>query len=146
QGFTPSELERALGSVNEEMHRGQFPGAAIAIGRWGSTVIEKGFGTLDRSPGSPSVDPDYAIYDLASLTKVIATTTAVMLLHEDGRIALDAPVSHYLPAFTGPGKEAVTIRHLLTHTSGLPAGADVSGPTRDAALWKAVTTPLRTRP
>jgi CubicO group peptidase (beta-lactamase class C family) len=145
-GFTPAELDRAIQSVYDELYRGQFPGAAIAIGRWGSTVIEQGFGTLDRSPGSPTVDPDYAIYDLASLTKVIATTTAVMLLHEDGRIHLDAPVSQYLPAFSGPGKDAVTIRHLLTHMSGLPAGGDVSGPTVDAALWKAVNIPLKTRP
>lgn len=145
-GFTPSELDRAVGSVFEEMYRGQFPGAALAIGRWGNTVVEQGFGTLDGYPGSPTVDPDYAIYDLASLTKVIATTTAVMLLYEDGRIDLDAPVSRYLPAFSGPGKENVTIRHLLTHTSGLPAGGDTSGPTPDASLWKAVTMPLKTRP
>lgn len=145
-GFTRSELERAERAILDEMNRGQFPGAALAIGRWGHTVIEKGFGTLDRNPGSPAVDPDYAIYDLASLTKVIATTTAVMLLHEDGRIDLDAPVVQYLPGFTGPGKEGVTIRHLLTHTSGLPAGGDTSGPTVDASLWKAISTPLRTRP
>lgn len=145
-GFTRSELERAEQVVSDGVRREEFPGAALAIGRWNHTAVERGFGTLNGLPGSPSVDPDYAIYDLASLTKVIATTTAVMLLYEDGRIDLDAPVSRYLPGFEGPGKDAVTIRHLLTHTSGLPAGGDTSGPTTTASLWKAISTPLKTRP
>ena len=145
-GFTRSDLERAERVILEEMNRGQFPGAALSVGRWGHTVIEQGFGTLDGLPDSPTVDPDYAIYDLASLTKVVATTTAVMLLYEDHRIDLDAPVARYLPDFSGPGKEGVTIRHLLTHTSGLPAGGDTSGPTVEASLRKAISTPLRTRP
>jgi len=69
--------------------------------------------------------PDESIYDLASLTKVVGTATAAMILYDEGRLELDAPVSKYLPAFSGGQKDAVTIRHLLTHTSGLPAGRDL---------------------
>ena len=69
--------------------------------------------------------PDESIYDLASLTKVVGTATAAMILYDEGRLELDARVSKYLPAFSGGPKDDVTVRHLLTHTSGLPAGRDL---------------------
>jgi CubicO group peptidase (beta-lactamase class C family) len=145
-GFSRSELDRALSTIEEEVYRGGFPGAAVAIGRWDRTAVERGIGTLDRGLGSPAVDPDHTIYDLASLTKVVATTTAVMLLIEDGKMHLDDPVARFLPEFTGGYKDRVTIRHLLTHSSGLPAGGSASGPTPDRALGRALTIPLKTRP
>src|SRR5690606_28546356 len=126
-----------------EMRRGGFPGAALAVGRWDRTVLERGIGTYDRMRGSPAVDPDYTIYDLASLTKVVGTTMAVMLLYEDGTIDLDAPVSRYLPAFSGGNKDRVTIRHLLTHTSGLPAGGNTAGATPYESLARAIAIDLR---
>jgi CubicO group peptidase (beta-lactamase class C family) len=78
------------------------------------------------------------IFDLASLTKVVATTPAIMILVEQGRIKLDAPVASYIPQFTGGGKEKVTVRQLLTHTSGLRAGIDSHGEWQgwDAAIEK----------
>lgn len=130
--------------VRAEVFRGAFAGAAVAIGRRNRIVSEWGIGTTDWA-GTP-VDPDRTLYDLASLTKVVATTTAVMLLVEDGRMELDAPVERYLPTFIGAGKERVTIRHLLTHTSGLPAWADIWGPTPQAALRQAIATPLARAP
>ncbi|CAN5663421.1 MAG: beta-lactamase family protein [Gemmatimonadetes bacterium] len=142
-GMRVTELLRAEEAVVAEVQRGGFPGAAIAIGRWDRTVVERGVGRLDWNVGAPVVDPDFTIYDLASLTKVIATTTAVMLLVEDGRMQLDAPVSHYLPNFYGPGKEFVTVRHLLLHNSGLPAGADIWAPTPEGSSARALTVPLR---
>jgi len=145
-GFTRTELDEAVRSVENEIRRGAFPGAAVAIGRWDRTVVERGIGTLDRSPGSPAVDPDHAVYDLASLTKVVATTTAVMLLVEDGKLDIDAPVSRYLPAFTGGEKGQVTIRHLLTHSSGLPAGGNTAGATPDQSLASALSVRLVARP
>jgi serine-type D-Ala-D-Ala carboxypeptidase len=69
------------------------------------------------------VDARTTKYDLASLTKVVATTAAVMALVEDGRMRLDDPVQRYVPGFSGEGKERVTVRHLLTHTGGVRAGA-----------------------
>jgi CubicO group peptidase (beta-lactamase class C family) len=82
------------------------------------------------------VDPDATIYDLASLTKVIGTTTAIMILYDEGRVSLDARAVEYLPAFTGGWKDSITIRQLLTHRSGLPASRD---------LWKLATNPQEAR-
>jgi CubicO group peptidase (beta-lactamase class C family) len=82
------------------------------------------------------VTADRSIYDLASLTKVVGTTTAAMLLYDAGRLDLEAPVSTYLPAFSGGWKDSITVRQLLTHRSGLPAGRD---------LWRVARTPDEAR-
>lgn len=141
-GFRAADLTRAVESVERAIRRGSFPGAAIAIGRRDQVVVEEGVGHLDWYAGSAPVDPDLTVYDLASLTKVVATTTAVMLLYEDGKIGLDTPVRTYLPAFSGGSKDHVTIRHLLTHTSGLPAGASIRAATPEESLARAIATPL----
>jgi CubicO group peptidase (beta-lactamase class C family) len=78
------------------------------------------FGRLTYEPDAPPVTAG-TLYDLASLTKVVATTTMAMILVDEGRLDLDQPVREILPGFQGPGKDAVTVRHLLTHSSGLPA-------------------------
>jgi beta-N-acetylhexosaminidase len=99
---------------------GAVPGAAVVIGSGGRIVHMRGYGTLDPRPGFGTVS-DSTIYDLASMTKAVATTAAVMLLYEDGRIDLDAPIHDYLREWRRGGlKESVTVRHLLTHTAGLP--------------------------
>jgi CubicO group peptidase (beta-lactamase class C family) len=93
--------------------------------------------------------PDgHTIYDLASLTKVIATTTLAIIAVSEGRLDLDAPVQRYLPEFRGLGKERVTIRHLLTHSSGLPAHRPtwLQSTDRDSALRLVNGTPLDTVP
>lgn len=131
-------LRRAESAVRAQVERGAFPGAAIAVGRAGQTVLERGIGRV--AWGDREVDPAHTIYDLASLTKVVATTTAVMLLVEDGRMDLDAPVSTYLPEFRGRNRDRVTVRHLLAHTSGLPAGSGAR------SLAQIVATPLRAAP
>ena len=97
------------------------PGAVLAIGRHGKFVRLRGYGKLDWSGSAGSADIR-SIYDLASLTKVVGTTTAAMILVEDGRLDLDAPVVEYLPwwAAGDPAKESVTVRHLLLHRAGLP--------------------------
>jgi CubicO group peptidase (beta-lactamase class C family) len=101
---------------------GASPGAALAVGRWGRTVHLRGYGRTDHDPRSPAVD-DSTIWDMASLTKVIATTTAAMLLEEDGLLDIDRPVRDYLPEFDAPDKAAITVRMLLVHTGGLEAFA-----------------------
>jgi CubicO group peptidase (beta-lactamase class C family) len=119
-----------LAAVNRVVERGVleagFPGAAVVIGRRDATVLSRGYGTLDWSRTSAPVSPERTLYDLASLTKVVATTSAVMVLFDERRIALDAPVARYLPAFAGGAKSRVTIRELLEHRSGLPAGRSLS--------------------
>src|SRR5207249_2505345 len=79
---------------------------------------------------------DDTIFDAASLTKVVATTPAIMLLVEEDRVKLDAPVKTYLPEFTGDGRDAITVHHLLTHTSGLRPDTDLNeqGEGYDAGL------------
>ena len=143
-GMSATALMRAEEAVWDEIRRGSFPGAALAVGRYGHVVLEEGLGRLGT--GEPQVDPDRTVYDLASLTKVVGTTSAVMVLVEDGRMGLDDPVSAYLPEFTGGGKDRVTIRHLLTHTSGLPDWAEVGGDTPEEALLRVVRMPLRSTP
>lgn len=139
-GLNRTGLSRAEEAVWDEINRGSFPGASLAVGRWGHVVIEEGLGRTGNGEGA--VDPDRTVYDLASLSKVVGTTTAVMLLVEDGKMSLDDPVQAYLPEFQGIGKDRVTIRHLLTHTSGLPAGADVYGTTPEEGLLRLMRVPL----
>ena len=123
-----------------------FPGAAVAVGR--GDVITKldghGYYTYEQTKRVQTTSQ----YDLASLTKVVATTTAAMLLVERDRIALDEPVSTYLPDFAQNGKEAVTVRQLLTHSSGLKPylGPDERGPTRAATLDTVMAQPLAYAP
>ena len=147
-GMSATALIHAEEEVYNDLQRGAFPGAALAIGRRSRVVLEEGFGTMGRGPVElDAVDPDRTVYDLASLTKVVGTTTAVMLLVEDGKMRLDDAVAAYLPEFTGYGRERVTIRHLLTHTSGLPEGIDVpSGMSPEQALRYVLATPLRSSP
>jgi CubicO group peptidase (beta-lactamase class C family) len=107
--------------ILDGIRRGAYPGAALVVGRRDTVLLARGYGHLTWSPASPAVDPDSTLYDLASLTKVIATTTSLMLLVERGRVRLDAPVVTYLPEFTAPGTAGITVRQLLAHTSGLRA-------------------------
>jgi len=123
-----------------------FPGAAIAVGAGDSVVLLAAvghYGADDKRPVTPET-----IYDLASLTKVIGLTTAAMMLVDQGQLDLDAPVQHYVPAFQGANKERVTIRHLLTHSSGLPAWRPLyaEAATREQALALVDTTPLLRQP
>ena len=83
----------------------------------GNLVFQKGYGKLDYSAKAPAVTNE-TIYDLASLTKVITATTLAMQLYERGQLKLEHPVSRYFPGFVAEGRDKITIRHLLTHTSG----------------------------
>ncbi|WP_373059999.1 serine hydrolase domain-containing protein [Gemmatimonas sp.] len=107
-----------------------FPGAYAAVGTADGVIVEYGVGRLDAADGSrPSAT---TIWDLASLTKVIGTTSAMIQLVGSGRVALDSPVVRYLPAWKAPGADRITVRHLLSHSSGMPAWR---------ALYKEASTP-----
>ncbi|MDB4948981.1 MAG: beta-lactamase [Gemmatimonadetes bacterium] len=144
-GMSMVPLVEAEQQVAAEVDRGAFPGAALAVGRGPRVVLEEGIGRMGWD-GEDAVDPDWTLYDLASLSKVVGTTTAAMLLVEDGKLSLDDLVTDYLPEFTGGGRERVTVRMLLTHTAGLPEGADVGGPSADDALARALQVPLEYEP
>ncbi len=116
-GMDGSALARVDSLMRDALSRHAFPGAAVAVGRGGSLayMASHGYYTYE-SDRRITVD---AAFDLASLTKVVATTTAMMLLYEEGLVDLEAPVARYVPEFGQAGKERVTVRHLLTHTGGL---------------------------
>jgi CubicO group peptidase (beta-lactamase class C family) len=100
-----------------------FPAAYAVIGNARGVYASFGVGSLDSAPlreGSVAVS-DSSVWDLASLTKVIGTTSSIMQLVSEGRIELDAPASRYLPRWKAPRAESITVRHLLTHSAGLPA-------------------------
>ena len=105
--------------VTDGMRRGAYPGAALVIGRHDTILVARGYGHLTWASASPAVTPDGTLYDLASLTKVVATTTALMLLVEQGKVRLDVPAAAYVPEFRGAGTAGITVQQLLTHTSGL---------------------------
>jgi CubicO group peptidase (beta-lactamase class C family) len=110
-----AEVDRLLESAVSQR---AFPGAVLAIGRRGALVRLRAFGRLSYETGAAEVRPD-TIYDLASLTKVVVTTTVAMMLVDDGRLDLDAPVHTIVPGFRGGAKGEVRVRQLLTHTGGL---------------------------
>jgi CubicO group peptidase (beta-lactamase class C family) len=147
-GMSADRLETIDRVVQRGLDAGGYPGAAVVVGRRGAAVWQKGFGHLGWTSNSPAVLPERSIYDLASLTKVVGTTTAAMILYDEGRLALDETVTHYLPAFGGGEKDRITVRELLEHRSGLPAGRDLwrHAHTPEEARQLVLDTPLEYRP
>jgi beta-N-acetylhexosaminidase len=133
--------------IEEQIGKRAFPGAALAVGYRGTLVLQRGYGKLDYSAKTSAVIND-TLYDLASLTKVITATTLAMQLYERGQLKLEHPVSRYFPGFVGEGRDKITIRHLLTHTSGLPAHLplykDLKG--KPAFVEKILQVPLESKP
>ena len=103
---------------------GMIPGGVVLIGHNGSVVYRKAFGSRSLEPTHEAMTVD-TIFDLASLTKCIATTTSMMKLIQDGRVRLNDPVSMYLPEFAQNGKQDITVRELMTHYSGLAPDLDL---------------------
>jgi CubicO group peptidase (beta-lactamase class C family) len=132
-------------AIEAGVRRGVYPGAAVVVGTSTRILHAKGYGHFTWAATSAMPHPDSTIWDIASLTKVVATTGGIALLVDRGRVALDAPVRRYLPRFTGGGREQVTVRMLLDHTSGLPAGLDPNARPRgrDSVLALVYRTPLR---
>ena len=106
-------------AVREGIAKGIYPGAVVVIGRRDSLLYARGYGHFTWSPSSPVPTPDSTIWDVASITKIVSTTSSAMRLVDRGKLDLDAPVRRYLPRFSGGLKNQVTVRMLLDHTSGL---------------------------
>ena len=120
-GMSSRRLRAVDYLVTEAIADGATPGAVVAVGRGGKLIRLRGYGRLDWDASAGPADAS-SIYDLASLTKVVGTTTAAMILVDEGRLDLDAAVVDYLPWWGrgGPSKAGVTVRHLLLHRAGLP--------------------------
>ena len=122
--------------VRGEIRAGRIPGAVVLIGSEGKIVYRRAFGYAALRPRKIPMRAGTA-FDLASLTKVVATTTAIMQLAEAGKLDLDAPAARYWPAFAANGKAAITVRELLTHYSGLAPDLDLR------TQWRGYGTALR---
>ncbi|HEX5069992.1 MAG TPA: exo-beta-N-acetylmuramidase NamZ domain-containing protein [Vicinamibacterales bacterium] len=137
-GFDRARLSRIDAAVADAIAQHQLPGAVVVIGRGDSVVWRKAYGQRAIVPSPEPMTLD-TVFDIASLTKVVATTPAVMMLVEEGRIRLTDPVAAFIAEFAKYGKERVTIRDLLTHMSGLRPDLDLGEPWegRDEAIRRA---------
>ncbi len=107
-------------AIRTGIDTGIYPGAVVVVGRSDTILYAHGYGHYTWSAASAAPDPSATRWDLASLTKIVATSSATAVLVQQHRLDLDAPVSRYLPEFRGGRKNAVTVRMLLNHTSGMP--------------------------
>jgi len=125
--------------IEKAVAEGNIPGAVLLVGHNGKVIHRKAFGSRSLEPSREPMTTD-TVFDLASLTKCIATATSVMKLVEDGRIRLGDSVATYLPDFAQNGKKDITIRDLMTHYSGLPPDLDLktSWSGREAAYQMAM--------
>lgn len=112
--------------INRAIKDKAFPGCVVLIWKEGKIIYEKPFGHFTYEINSREVQKN-TIYDLASLTKVVATTTAAMICYDRKLLSLDDPVTKYIPSFNTNGKENITIKNLLLHNSGLPAWKKLYG-------------------
>jgi CubicO group peptidase (beta-lactamase class C family) len=110
--------------IRSAISDGSIPGAVLVVGHDGRVIYRKAYGERALEPRREVMTLD-TVFDLASLTKVIVTTTAVMQLVERGEVRLNDPVAKYLPEFGQNGKEDITVRQLLTHYSGLAPDLDL---------------------
>jgi CubicO group peptidase (beta-lactamase class C family) len=139
----PAGVRRAHLLAADCVAEGITPALVVLAARRGVVFLHEAFGHLTPGSGSPALRPD-SIYPVASLSKPVAAT-AVLRLVEDGLVGLDRPVQDYIPEFAGAGKDAVTVRHLLTHTSGLRDDL-VESRVRDKLASGAVPLDGRTEP
>lgn len=143
-----SQFARAFAIPRDGIAQRAFPGASLAVTHRGELIASRGFGHFTYDSGSPLVHAD-TVFDLASVTKVLATTTMAMLLFERGLLDLDTPVVSLLPDFEASGgRKEVTVRMLLSHSSGLPAYVKLfeTTNTRDELVRAACTVPLANPP
>lgn len=130
QNLSPESLSESRISaidqcVEQAIAERKVPGAVILAGHQGKVIFEKAYGNRSLEPRVEPMSLD-TVFDVASLTKVVATAPSVMLLVQQGKLRLDDPAAKYLPSFAKGGKGNITIRHLLTHYSGLPADLRLS--------------------
>lgn len=157
------EFARVSQLINDAIAANKLPGAVVVIGHGGKVAFHQAYGMrklagepgLDGSPTPAELMTEDTIFDLASLTKSLATATAVMQLYERGEVAVDAPLQQYLPDFnTGNDsrRAQVTVRMLLTHTSGETGDVNLGDPwgldksDKDEGIRRALTTPLESAP
>lgn len=150
-------------AITDAIAAHQLPGAVVAVGHAGKVVFQRAYGSrklagepgLDGKPAPAEPMTEDTIFDMASLTKPLATATAVMQLYEQGKVGFDDPLQKYLPEFNttnDPQRARVTIRMLLTHTSGTTGDVELKDPwgldraDKAEGIHRALITPLESRP
>lgn len=129
-GFDAERIAAIDSLIRSSLKDGAAPGAALVIGRHGRVVRLRGYGRTDWDPLAPTVT-DSTLYDLASLTKAMGTATVALQMIGEGRLRLDGYIHTYLPFWPKTGQHGqIRVRHLLSHTSGLPAGTNMWPGTR----------------
>src|SRR5262245_58212909 len=139
-GMSPAHLAYLDEIIGAEIAKKQLPGAVVLVGRQGKIVWRRVYGNRALEPQPEPMRLD-SIFELASLTKVVATATSMMILVERGVVRLGDPVSRYIPEFAETGKKNITVEQLLTHRSGLIPDNDIKdyGQGPEAAIqniWK----------
>ncbi|MGA9770063.1 MAG: exo-beta-N-acetylmuramidase NamZ domain-containing protein [Blastocatellia bacterium] len=124
-GMSGERLARIDEAVLASIERKETPGAVVLVGRKGQIVYRKAFGDRSVAPTREKMTTD-TIFDLASLTKIVATATSMMILVERGKVSLPDPVSLYIPEFAKNGKERITVEQLMTHRAGLPPDNEIA--------------------
>jgi uncharacterized protein YbbC (DUF1343 family)/CubicO group peptidase (beta-lactamase class C family) len=134
-------------AVAESIQKKELPGAVVLVARRGGVVWRKAYGARALVPSREEMTVD-TVFDLASLTKIVATSTSAMILVERGKLRLSDPVSRYIPELKGEGRERITIEHLLTHRSGYAPDFDLSDQWHghDEMLKRLYAEPLRSAP
>ena len=140
-------LARMDALVAADIEKKLLPGAVVMVGRKGRIVWRKAYGARALEPAREAMTID-TIFDLASLTKVVATATSIMILVERGKVRLDSPITRYIPQLSGKGRESVTIEHLLTHVSGYAPDFDLKERWTgyDEGIERLIREPLRNPP
>ena len=145
--ISSSRLAQMDSLIAEEISRKKLPGAVVLAGRKGRIVWRKTYGARALEPAREAMSAD-TIFDLASLTKVVATATSIMILVERGKVRLSDPLSLHIPELKGEGRDRITIEHLLTHVSGYAPDFDLrerwTG--HDEAIKRLIKEPLRNPP
>src|SRR5688572_8611986 len=133
--------------IADAIGKRQLPGAVVLVARKGKVVWRKAYGNRAVEPASEPMTTD-TIFDAASLTKVVATATSIMILVERGKVRLSDPLSNYIPEITGEGRERITIELLLTHRSGYQPDFDLRDrwTSYDEAMKRLVREPVRSSP
>ena len=142
----PEGYKRLETLISKEIKSGTFPGVEIIYAKGSKVLLHKTWGKLESINSSPMLLD--TIFDVASLTKPVVTTTLLMMLREKGMLNLNDSVQLHLPVFTGRKKERITLKHLLTHISGLPAWANLyeSVENSEEARTRLLNIPLETSP
>src|SRR5712691_9565046 len=146
-GLSAERLARMDSVIRESIEKKELPGAVVLVARHGRVVWRKAYGARAVEPQHEAMTTN-TIFDLASLTKILATATSIMILVERGEVRLADPVVKFIPEMKGDGRDAITIEQLLTHTAGFAPDFDLrdrwSG--YDEAMKRLYREPLRNSP